>query len=446
MSGYRVETLIFDNGERYPILVGEDGMPHSHITLWVTVKLRAVGMAFNTIENKINHVKWFLEWPELEHRDLYSEFKDGHFLDEDDMTKIKSHLAKDIFYLKGVNRKKNKLRDKVVSIFDTPELIDVEPSVGRNHHYNRMTSVTEYLVFIAKLAVSKTPSEEFNQAISKMEKEFKKMRPRGKGKNVLDEVNNKEIPEGLIEEFMAVAHHEHPKNPFKQESVRLRNHLMFELMEKKGIRRGEMLSLKVTEMVLHGDKKLIWVRRTHDDKYDTRKKQPVAKTRERLLRIDDKTAHLLDRYIMEFRAKTPNADKHPYLFVTHRDCPTQGQQISISTFDNTIIPAMRAVDERFEVINPHYLRHYWNETFSDKVDKNNELAAEGVKGYTHIDSSKEAKMRKHQMGHSSEKSGNTYNQRHITQKANELVLAEQKELQKLAEEAREKKNAQGGNE
>ena len=38
-------------------------------------------------------------------------------------------------------------------------------------------------------------------------------------------------------------------------------------------------------------------------------------------------------------------------------------------------------------------------------------------------------MRKSLMGHSSEKSGDVYNQRHIRKEANEIMLAEQKELQ-----------------
>jgi integrase len=62
---------------------------------------------------------------------------------------------------------------------------------------------------------------------------------------------------------------------------------------------------------------------------------------------------------------------------------------------------MKKVDKKFADIHPHYFRHYWNEGFSEKVDTNNKLAASGVDGYTHIDSGKEAKMRKHQMGHSS---------------------------------------------
>ncbi|EOB3920741.1 site-specific integrase [Vibrio parahaemolyticus] len=444
MDTYTIETLVFENGERYPILLDEEAMPHFHVTLWVTSKLRSVGKAENTISNKINHVKWFLGWQEKEQRDLYAEFQKGMFLSEKDIESIKSYLALDIQHLKGVERKVNKGRNKVVSMTDVPKLIDVMPSVGRNHHYNRMTSVIEYLTFLAKLAVSRTANEKLNRSINQMEKQFKAARPKGKGRNVRDEANSKSIPDGLVLEFMAVAHFEHPKNPFKNKKIRLRNHLMFHLMDKHGIRRGEMLSLMLTDMTLHGDKKSIWVRRTHDDKNDSRTKQPVAKTKERMLRISNETAELLSHYITECRAKTPNANKHPYLFVTHRKCSTQGQPVSVSTFDNTIVSAMKAVDARFEVIHAHYFRHNWNEGFSEKVDKNNELAALGVTGHKHIDSGTEAKMRKHQMGHSSESSGNVYNQRHVTRKANEVSLMEQEELQRKAAEARKELEKNGG--
>lgn len=108
------------------------------------------------------------------------------------------------------------------------------------------------------------------------------------------------------------------------------------------------------------------------------------------------------------------------------------------------MPAMKKVDERFEVIHPHYFRHNWNDDFSEKVDTNNELSASGKKGHKHIDSGTEAKMRKHQMGHSSEKSGNVYNQRHVTRKANELSLMEQEELNSKAAEVRKEANSKRG--
>lgn len=383
-------------------------------------------------------------WQDKEQRDLYREFQQGKFLDADDIQNIKSYLALDIQQLKGKANKKSKGRNKVISLIDAPKLIDVVPSVGRSHHYNRMTSVIEYLTFLAKLAVKQSPSPQINKKIETMEKAFKAARPKGKGKNVLDDKDSKSLPDGLVKEFIEIAHFEHPLNPFKNEAIRFRNYLMFLLIEKHGIRSGELLSLKLTDMTLHGDKKSFWVRRTHDDKNDPRKKQRVAKTKERMLRISDETARLLDTYIQVYRRPLTNAKKHPYLFVTHRKGDTQGLPISGSSFDNTIVPAMKGVDEKFADIHPHYFRHNWNEVFSDKIDNNNKLAASGAEGFKNIDSGTEAKMRMHQMGHSSEKSGNVYNQRHVSKKANEISLMEQDELQKQAEKVREASMHNGG--
>jgi len=47
-----------------------------------------------------------------------------------------------------------------------------------------------------------------------------------------------------------------------------------------------------------------------------------------------------------------------------------------------------------------------------------------------ISPEKEAKMRQHLMGHTSEKSGNIYNQRYIREKANKILLDLQIQFQK----------------
>lgn len=75
---------------------------------------------------------------------------------------------------------------------------------------------------------------------------------------------------------------------------------------------------------------------------------------------------------MNYRSKIPNANKHPYLFVTHRKGKTQGNPISTSSFDNVIVPTMKKIDPKFSIIHPHIFRHEWNLDFSRKVDKNNQ--------------------------------------------------------------------------
>ncbi|MCS3834514.1 site-specific recombinase XerD [Aeromonas veronii] len=439
---YKIEMLVFDNGERYPILMGSDGMPHFLATLWVTNNLRN-SLAVNTISNYLRALKWFLQWEQNERRDLFSEFQQGKFLSDLDIDNIKKHCSLDIAHIRGLSKNK-KSRGKVINIHNTPQLISITPTVGSNNIYIRLTSIAGYLDFIAKIAAQESNNKMLSTARECMKKSILDSRPSGKKNDDTSSVDSKTLPDGLIDDFMAVAHFDHPKNPFKHIATRKRNHLMFVLLKDLGIRRGELLSLSLesSNLMLHGTEKYIWVKRHHDDKFDHRRIQPVAKTKERMLRINDETAYLIDDYIINIRAKTPNANKHPYLFVTHRKGSTQGKPISISTFDTNIVSAMKGVDERFNAIHPHYFRHNWNTWFSGVIDKNNELAKQPNSKHTWIGEGDEAKMRMSHMGHSSERSATPYIKRHIRERANQLVLAEQEDLKRQLDESQHHKEDQ----
>ena len=65
--------------------------------------------------------------------------------------------------------------------------------------------------------------------------------------------------------------------------------------------------------------------------------------------------------------------------------------------------------------------------------KNNQNVDNDSSHKDFISPEKEAKMRQHLMGHTSEKSGNIYNQRYIREKANKILLDLQIEFQKKAD-------------
>ncbi|WP_288985754.1 site-specific integrase [uncultured Pseudoalteromonas sp.] len=431
---YKLETLVFDNGERYPVLLDKDEMPHFYATLYVTTKLRS-SMAVNTISNRLKAILWLYQWEKKKKRCLSSEFERGRFLTHEDIIDLREHLKVNAKELKKLEQSKLRNASRILNIEHSSKAITTVATVSRNHHYNRMTSVAEYLHFLATLLNQYRTCQSTASAIDDMSKNIKKARPKGINQNLGFNSDIMSLPDGLFDEFMEIACPEHPLNPFKNMTVKKRNYLLFKLIRETGIRRGELLSLEMTHLNLLGDKPSIWVKRNHDDIFDPRKKQPVSKTKERMLPISLETAKLLDSYILEDRAATPNAKKHPYIFVTHRKCLTQGQPISTSYFDNEIIPKMKKVDERFSKIHAHLFRHQWNNDFSRKVDKINKIrakeASEGKSSQPLIEPAQEAKMRKHLMGHSSEKSGDIYNMRHIRDEANKVMLEEQKQLEKL---------------
>ena len=59
---YKLETILFSNGERFPLLINEEtGIPDFYSTLWVTTELR-YRSAVNTIRNKLGVIQWLMDW------------------------------------------------------------------------------------------------------------------------------------------------------------------------------------------------------------------------------------------------------------------------------------------------------------------------------------------------------------------------------------------------
>ncbi len=81
---YKLDILMFDNGERYPILMGEDGFPHFYVTLYATTMLRTHS-SVNTIVARLKAIQFLFEWERINDRSLIDEFKLGHLLSHSDI-------------------------------------------------------------------------------------------------------------------------------------------------------------------------------------------------------------------------------------------------------------------------------------------------------------------------------------------------------------------------
>ena len=232
----------------------------------------------------------------------------------------------------------------------------------------------------------------------------------------------------MIESFIRVGSENHPSNPFRRGPIQRRNELVFRLLYETGIRLGELLSLRLDTLEL-GQEPYITVRRTHDDLHDTRAYQPVAKTKERILPIDDDLAYKIYDYVMKDRAKTPGATRHPYLLVTHRRGQTCGQPLSMSAIGNAVFSPMRRLREEFRNIHPHIFRHHLNCRVSERIDEHNRRVASGREPVSgRISSGREQAMRAHLNGHRSIRSGEVYNRRHVRESASKIVRDLQDEM------------------
>ncbi|WP_241392779.1 site-specific integrase [Pseudomonas chlororaphis] len=105
---------------------------------------------------------------------------------------------------------------------------------------------------------------------------------------------------------------------------------MFSILRITGLRRGELLNLKVEDIDFGMN--TIKVGRRPDSKGDARAYQSVAKTRERVIPLIPELADQIYSYVLSHRRKVPGAKKHGYLFVTHTSESSQMQPLSNAGF------------------------------------------------------------------------------------------------------------------
>lgn len=382
------------DGERHAILVDEAGMPLFYPTLWVTVILRGGAKAVNTIQNALNAIKCLYAWQDTYPIDLEQRFSAGGFLEANEVHSLRDFLQKPLG---------EKSDRKVVSLARKGKV------VSANSQYARMSVAAEYLEFLARRL---SPSSEKNvQRINKMVAEIKANRPKQTTKTMDGERDEKHLEDADLDALEARLKPGSDGNPFSDYGVQFRNALMFAILRATGLRRGELLNLKVDDINFAAN--VLRVVRRPDSEQDVRPYQPVAKTRERQFPLDVELANRIHEYVTYHRNRFVAAKRHGYLLVTHAPGPFQGAPLSNSGFSEVIASVKGIIGS----IHAHKLRHHWNYSFS------NLSAAKGLPAAT------EEKLRSYLMGWE-QTSGTAaiYNRRHIKKEAAESMLEHQRKV------------------
>jgi len=221
------------------------------------------------------------------------------------------------------------------------------------------------------------------------------------------------LPEMAREELLSIFH-----DPFKgliteiYKSTRFRNTVMLRILYETGMRRGELLALKLKNFVESsgGQSAYLVVERNHSDELDRRLNQPVAKTLGRTLPISEQLEQQMIEYRVRYRAELRNAGHtdDSFIFCVHHSRAHEGTPLTINGF-NSAFAYFRSCFPAVAGLHPHAFRHDWNYRLSIKADEmgmseteENEARCEAM-GW--VPESKMAKI---------------YNQRHRKEKAMEV--------------------------
>lgn len=381
-----------ESGERFSILVDETGMPLYYPALYVTAELRGASLSINTINSALSSLKVLFAWQGYYNLELESRFKRSELL-----------LSHEIHSLRDFAQKRledTRPKDgKVVSIKGPRR------RVSRNSQYNRMTDIACYVGFLAGRLHPMTESSA--SSISLMVAQIKANRPKTPGKAESDR-SDTHLDDALLDKIEVILTPGHEANPVKSIGVQFRNALLFGLLRITGMRRGEILNLKISDFDFA--KNTVKVVRRADSPDDPRTYQPLAKTRERTFPLTPEFMEKIRDYVFHYRNKVPGARKHGYLFVTHKPGGSLGWPLSNSGF-GLFMGALSSLADEYAGLHAHSLRHHWNYIFSKNCDERG------------TSPEREEKLRSYLMGWS-ETSGTarTYNKRHIKEQAGKAVI------------------------
>ncbi|CAI8848948.1 tyrosine-type recombinase/integrase [Pseudomonas sp. IT-P176] len=408
-----IRHVQFREGERHKLLVdAQTGIPLYYPSLFITTQVRAGGLSVSTVQASLTALKVLYAWQTERGINLEALFSTGTLLRLEDITSLVGFTAHPL------NEARPRKTFKVVRLrlragrAVTPSVVHVAAQT----QFTRLSTIAHYLGFLAETMRAGRTCGLADSAVGEMVARINAYRPKLSQLTSVDR-DEKGLDLRVVDEVLEYLRPGHPQNPFADKQVQHRNHLIMVLLRYLGIRRGELLNLRVEDVDFA--KSTLSIVRRPDSPLDSRRYQPLVKTKPRHIPINDALQKALSDYILRFRASFRQARKHPYLLVTHKAGPTQGSPMSNSSFGK-LMTTVQGIAHEFAGIHAHAFRHTWNYDFSCITDAAGTMTPE-----------QEQKARAYLMGWS-ETSGTavTYNKRHTKEKAAKAALEFQRTLKR----------------
>lgn len=399
MSSLSIKRFVMVSGERYCLIFDDQAkLPLYFPSLYVTTQVRNRSLSFAAMESALVGIKVLLKFTDEYSINLEKRFREKEYLKPNELDALRDFCQ-------------SSLRIKDAKVAKSP--IDynaafVDSRVSKSTEYIRLSAIAGYLEWLASAIFAGRLNRETLAHINQMIAGVKARRPIKKNRNNLKTEKNLTAEE--IATAFEVFRPGSEINPFVRHDVQVRNQLMFLLLYWLGLRRGELLNIRISDIDFQ--KNYIVIARRADEKSDPRTYQPLVKTQDRILPLGSTIVKKLHSYILNERRSTRFAGKHDFLFITHKAGPTQGQPISISGYNRTI-ELIREMTPGLHSLLGHNLRHTWNGNYSNTMDELENPPSE----------SDQEKIRSYIMGWK-EGSGtaSTYNKRFIRRKAYEASL------------------------
>src|SRR3990167_902021 len=174
---FSIRLTTFSNGERYPLLLNQQGQPHWHATLYATTQIRNASKAPNTIVAVLSAIRILLSWSFSRNQNVESRFSQRNFLNEHELESLrqytqmmKTNESSEQKIIK-ISRRIEKLRGNIKTS---------EARISGGTQYIRMTYIADYIEWLAINLIERDAKQvDANtlKAIKKMSDGLRERRP-----------------------------------------------------------------------------------------------------------------------------------------------------------------------------------------------------------------------------------------------------------------------------
>lgn len=415
LSTYQLRTLEMESGERLRLLFSATSSEPLYDALMFNLfMLRARGLAHRTVDQALRSVMLLLTVFDKCEVDLERCLRERVSLKDYELEAVFDACSYELSEIQKWQSLKLVAGAKsIVRISEHARMRSgIKPlkQVQEQTRTIRLLYIRKYLEWLVETKQFEFPidSVEYHHLLTQknvIKKFFSERTPSSGSRNTLDQRSG--LEPSVRARLLEVIEIDHPENPWGR-CVRERNRLIVLWYYHTGVRRAELLGVKVADINFQQAEVLI--ARRPIDVEDSRRDKPDAKTRDRVLPIARTLAKDTHDYVVKARRRTGRARSHPFLLVA----TGSGSPLTLSAVNAVFAALRRKVPGIPDDFCPHVLRHTWNDRFSELSDKER------------LEPAEEKKMRSNLMGWSETSStAETYTRRHVRRKARKASLAMQ---------------------
>lgn len=320
LSPYYVKTILTSSGERLPVLLSRrSGIPLFDPTIWAVTELRGRNVASNTILQALRSLVFLLVVLDIKKIVLNQRLAESKFLEAGEIEEIvrvcKSTLTATLEsspdQTEFHQRKVLSLEKARMSMTRRKLGTDVEPSTTAI----RLNYIREFLVWRMNEAILRSPVSARPNLIALRditEETFENKTPHPTGRNhMYQRLGLDANAQALLVQVIDTAS---SNNPWGSTHTKVRNALIILSLMELGVRRSELLGVRIKDISTQGNE--IKILRRPDDKDDPRLYEPNAKTRDRLLHLSPDLFQRIRSYL-SLRRTIQGARRHDFLLVAN---------------------------------------------------------------------------------------------------------------------------------